>query len=87
MAQPLYAVKYLGAKSLQVGKTYTSADLLTEFSGATCLIMKTSGVSVSINGTDMFPIVLNDQSFLETGLSYTFNKDCIVAVGIYKVVS
>ena len=87
MAQPLYAVKYLGAKSLQVGITYTSANILTEFPSATCLIMKTSGVSVSINGTDMFPIVLNDQSYLEAGLSYTFNKDCTVAVGIYKAVS
>lgn len=86
MAQPVYAIKYIGAISVKGGTTYSSTTVLAQFPGATCLVMKTPDISVSVNGTDMFPIAYEDQSYIESGINYTFNKNCVIAIGVYKAV-
>jgi hypothetical protein len=82
MAQ-LKTFKYLGAMSVQAGKTYLSADMITKFPTATHTIIKTVGVEVSINGTDAFPITFDDTDAIATGKTYIFNINCIIAFGIY----
>lgn len=86
MAQPSYAIEYLGSVKALSGTTVTSASVLALFPTATVLKMKTPDVKVSINGGEQFDVDYNDESFLTTGKSYMFNKDCIIAVGIYKAI-
>lgn len=87
MAQPSYAIEYIGAIRAIRGKTYLSANILTQFPNATCMKMKSDGVSVSVNGTDAFLTSFNDESFITTGHTYIFDKDCTIAIGRYRVVS
>ncbi len=94
MAQPNYAIKYLGSILVEKGKSYTSADVLTAYSTATCLKMAnilndkpSEGVKVSINKSPAFTTYIGEESYIETGLSYVFSIDCILAVGQYKAVS
>ena len=84
MEQPTqFAIQYIAGISVKKGTVYTSASILSTYPTANVLKMKTSGVSVSINGTEMFQTSYDDESFIVTGLSYVFNKDCVVAVGKY----
>lgn len=87
MAQPSYAIEYIGAVEAKAGVPITSADLLAMYGTATVLKMKTKGVSVSVNNSPLFEVTYDDESYLVTGHTYKFNKDCIVAVGVYKVVT
>lgn len=87
MAQPNYAIDYLGAMKVDKGTQYTSASILTAYPTATVLKMKTKDVSVSINGGVQFLTSFDDESYLSTGKTYIFDKDCIVAIGIYKAIS
>ena len=87
MAQPLYAIEYLGAIEASKNTAVTSASVLTLYPTATVLKIKTARVSVSVDDSVMFPTDYNDESYLVTGHSYTFSKDCIVAVGIYRGVT
>lgn len=87
MAQPAYAIEYLGAMSAKANVVVTSASLLALYPTATVVKIKTSGVSVSVNNTDRFPVVYDDESYLKTGKTYLFSKDCVVAVGIYKAIT
>lgn len=88
MAQPSYAIEYLGAVEVQGGVSVSSSTISTAFPSATVLKMKTKDVKVSIDGGVQFDVVYDDESFLNsaTPKTYVFNKDCIIAVGIYKVV-
>ena len=85
MAQ-LHAIDYLGAMPVNKGQQYTSASIITAYPTATVLKIKTDGVSVSINGGVQFLTSFDDESYLSTGKTYIFDKDCIVAIGIYKVI-
>lgn len=85
MAQ-LHAIDYLGAMAVNKGQQYTSASIITAYPTATVLKMKTDKVSVSINGGVQFLTSFDDESYLTTGKTYIFDKDCIVAIGIYKVI-
>ena len=85
MAQ-LHAIDYLGALAVNKGQQYTSASIITSYPTATVLKMKTDKVSVSINGGVQFLTSFDDESYLATGKTYIFDKDCIVAIGIYKVI-
>lgn len=85
MAQ-LHAIDYLGAMSVNKGQQYTSASIITAYPTATVLKMKTDKVSVSINGGVQFLTSFDDESYLTTGKTYIFDKDCIVAIGIYKAI-
>lgn len=88
MANTLYAIEYLGAITATQGKMYNSSDIKTAFPTATVLKMKTKeGGSVSVNGSDMFPIDYNDENYLATGHTYIFERDCIIAVGRYVNIS
>lgn len=88
MAKTIYAIEYLGAISIKSGTMYTTASILAKYPTATVLKLKTeSGVKVSVNGTDMFTIVFDDETYLVTGHSYVFEKDCIVAIGRYVNIS
>ncbi len=86
MAQPSYAIEYLGAMFVKAETSVTSASVLTAFPGATVVKMKTAGVKAGVNGTDMFDITYDDESYLITGKTFIFSKDCTIAVGIYKAV-
>jgi len=86
MAQPSYAIEYLGAKELLAGTDYTTASLLSEFPNATVIRMKSSGIKVGINGGVMFPVDYGEESYLVTGKTFRFDNPCIVAIGIYKAV-
>lgn len=85
MAQ-LHAIDYLGALAVNKGQQYTSASIISAYPTATVLKIKTDKVSVSINGGVQFLTSFDDESFLTTGKTYIFDKDCIVAIGIYKAV-
>ena len=85
MAQ-LHAIDYLGALAVNKGQQYTSASIITAYPTATVLKIKTDKVSVSINGGVQFLTSFDDESYLTTGKTYIFDKDCIVAIGIYKAI-
>ena len=87
MAQPTYPVHYLGAVRCIGGQSYTSASVLTSYPTANCMIMKSENVSVSVNASDMFLTSFNDQSYIETGSTFVFDKDCTIAIGKYKAVT
>jgi len=86
MSQPIYAIEYLGAISASGGVAYTTASILALYPTATVLQMKTPDVQVGINGSVLFHITYDDTSYLTTGKTYYFDRDCVVAVGIYKAI-
>lgn len=85
MAQP-HAIDYLGAVAVSKGQQYTSASIKAAYPTATVLKIKTDKVSVSIDGGVQFLTSFDDESYLTTGKTYIFDKDCIVAIGIYKAI-
>lgn len=93
MAQPT-SIEYLGALVVKAGAQYTSDSILTTYPTATVIKIKpftldgykTIGVRANINGGAMFPVKYDDESFINIGKTYIFDKDCIIAVGIYKAV-
>ena len=86
MAKPHYVVEYLGAISAEKNKLVTSASVMTLFPTATMMKMKTEGVSVSVDGTDMFLTSFDDESFIASGKSFIFDKNCTIAIGKYVAV-
>lgn len=81
-----HAIDYLGALAVSKGQQYTSSSIISAYPTATVLKIKTDTVSVSINGGVQFLTSFDDESFLSTGKTYIFDKDCIVAIGIYKAI-
>ena len=86
MAQTSYAIVYIGAMNAKRDTSYSTADILTLFPTATVVKMKTEGVKASVNDTDYFDVGFDDETFLDTGHTYKFTKDCVIAIGIYKAV-
>ena len=87
MAQPHYAIEYMGAVALEGNKSYTSTGILTAFPTANVMKMKTAGVAVSMNGTAMFETNFDDESYISaTSKSYIFNKNCVIAIGKYVAI-
>ena len=87
MAKTMYAIEYLGALTVKQGQMYTSADVLAEYTTANVMKMKTSGVNVSVNNSDMFPLDVNDEIYLVTGHTYLFDRDCTIVVGRYVAIA
>ena len=87
MAKTMYAIEYLGALTIKQGQMYTSADILAKYNTANVMKMKTSGVNVSVNNSDMFPLDVNDEIYLVTGHTYLFDRDCTIAVGKYVAIT
>lgn len=85
MAQPT-CIEYLGSVYCTGGASVTTASILATYSTATALIMTTEGISVSINGSPMFPAKAGEITYMTTGKTYVFDKDCIIAVGIFKAI-
>ena len=83
MAQPHYIVEYFGAISTEKNKLVTSASVIALFPTANMMKMKTEGVAVSVDGTDMFLTSFDDESFITTGKSFIFDKNCTIAIGKY----
>jgi hypothetical protein len=87
MAQPNYAIEYIGAVEAKKNLEVTSTGLLATFPTATVIKMKTAGVRASVNDSVMFLVDYNDESYLVAGNKYMFDKDCVIAVGKYRVVT
>ena len=87
MAKTMYAIEYLGALTIKQGQMYTSADILAEYTTANVIKLKTSGVSVSVNYSDMFPLDINDETYLVVGHTYIFDRGCTIAVGKYVAIT
>ena len=87
MAKTMYAIEYLGAVSVKQGQMYTSAEVLAEYTSANVMKIKTNGVNVSVDNSDMFPLDINDETYLVTGHTYIFDRDCTIAVGRYVAIA
>lgn len=85
MAQNV-VIEHLGSIQVSAGASITTASIISQFPTATALMMITEGVSVSINATPMFLIEKYQESYLATGKTYVFNKDCQIVVGTYKAI-
>lgn len=87
MAVASYAVEILGSYECKAGVAIQYSAIKTAFSTATVTIMKTHDVSVSINGSPMFEATYDCQNYLSGTGTAVFNKDCILAVGLYRIVT
>lgn len=87
MAQPHYAIQYLGAVSIKGGQLYTSTEVINAYNTANMMKMKTKDVMVSVNGSDIFPVSYDDESYITSGHTYIFNKDCTIVIGKYVAVT
>jgi len=87
MAQPTYAIEYLGAIEAKKNQAVLSADVIGLYPSATVMKIKSDGVSVSVNNSVMFKTSFDDESYIRNGHTYTFSEDCIIAIGVYKVVT
>ena len=87
MAQPLYVVEYLGAVSIQSGQLYASTNVISTYPTANMMKMKTEDVKVSVNGSDMFPVTFDDESFITSGHTYIFDKNCTIVIGKYVAIT
>jgi len=82
MAQPTsFTIQFKGGVSVKAN-TPISGDFGTN----NVMVMKTDGASVSINGTDAFPISYDEVGYADPLSTYVFTKDCIIAYGIIKAV-
>lgn len=76
MANPSQPIlKYTGSATCVKGTPYLGST----FTLGNVMQMKTENVSVSLDGTDAFLISFDDYAYVDATVTYTFNKDCIVA--------
>jgi hypothetical protein len=88
MAQPHYAIMYMGSIDVEKGKSYNSTDILTDYPNATVMKIKTDNIKVSINGTSMFLTSFDDESYIPTtNTTYIFSDNCIIAIGKYMTIT
>lgn len=90
MAQPAYAIQYLGAYRVEANIAYTSASILAAYPTATVMKAKLddvkNSIKVSVNGAPMFEFTHNEEAYIVTGSTYTFSEAFTIAIGIYKAV-
>lgn len=86
MAKTNHAIEYLGAVEVKAGLQYLSDQILQEFPTATVMKMKTDDIEVGIDGGVRFHVTYDDESYVTAGKSYIFDKDCVIAIGVYKVI-
>lgn len=90
MAQPLYAIQYLGTVRVTKNIAYTTASILASFVGATVAKLSTDikndSVGITINGNVMAQFYDGEEQYVVTGFTFTFSKDCTMKIGIYKAV-
>ena len=90
MSQPQYAIKYLGTVRVTKNTPYTTASILSSFTGATVAKLSTDikgdSVGITIGSTPMATYYDGEEQYIETGLTFEFSKDCTMKIGIYKAV-
>jgi hypothetical protein len=86
MAQNL-AIEYFAGMSIKANTPITTAAVIAIYPTAQMMRMKTEGISVSINSTDMFLTHFDDEAYITTGKTYMFDKDCIISVGRFVAIA
>ena len=87
MSKPAIAIEYLGAIIVEPKKQYTSASVLTKYPTANVMKMKTSGIKAGVDGSDMFPVSYDDESYITTGRTFMFSDACTIAIGRYVAIT
>lgn len=87
MSQPAIAIEYLGAIVVEPRKQYLSADVKTKYPTANMMKMKTNGIKVTVDGSDMFPVSYDDESYITTGRTFMFSDACTIAIGRYVAIT
>ena len=83
MSKPAIVIEYLGAIVAEPRRQYTSASVLSKYPNATVMKMKTSGIKAGVDGSDMFTISYDDESYIATGRTFIFSDACTIAIGRY----
>ena len=84
-----FIVQYIAGMTVIKGNSYTTADVIATYPTATTMILKTkvskgeAPITVSIDGTDAFEITYDDPTYIETGNTFIFNKNCTIAIAKY----
>ena len=86
MAQPMYAVEYLGAIVAEPKKQYTSAEVLAQYPDANMMKMKSEGIKAGVDNSNMFPVSYDDESYITTGRTFIFSDTCTIAIGRYVAI-
>ena len=78
MAQPTYHVlKYVDVLSVTKGKVYAGSSITT----GSVMQMKTKNVDVILNSSGVsIPTTFDDLNYVDANTTYTFSKDCVVAI-------
>lgn len=87
MSKPAIAIEYLGAIIAGPRKQYTSASVISKYPTANVMKMKTSGIKVTVDGSDMFPVSYDDESYITTGRTFMFSDACTIAIGRYVAIT
>ena len=83
MSKPMYVVEYLGAIVAEPRRQYTSASVLALYPNATMMKMKSEGIRVGVDGSNMFPVSYDDESYITTGRTFIFSDTCTIVIGRY----
>ena len=87
MSKPAIAIEYLGAIIVEPRKQYLSADVKTKYPTANVMKMKTSGIKAGVDGSDMFTVSYDDESYIATGRTFIFSDACTIAIGRYVAIT
>ena len=87
MSKPAIVIEYLGAIIVEPRKQYLSADIKTKYPTATVMKMKTNEIKVTVDGSDMFPVSYDDESYIATGRTFMFSDACTIAIGRYVAIT
>ncbi len=90
MAQPSYAIRYLGTVRVTKNTPYTTASILSSFVGATVARLSTDikddSVGIALNNTPMSTYYDGEEQYIQAGDMFEFSKDCTLKIGTYKAV-
>jgi hypothetical protein len=78
MALKINLIKYTGAVVVPKGVTINGSG----YQSQSILKMKSSNVSVSVNGSPMFKVSFDDETLVDTTATYMFDSECTIAVGL-----
>ena len=87
MSKPEIAIEYLGALVVEPRRQYLSSDIKTKYPTATVMKMKTTGIKAGVDGSDMFPVSYDDESYITTGRTFIFSDVCTIAIGRYVAIT
>lgn len=87
MAAPFIVKEILGSIVIPANTTITTASILATFTTANMSKLKTEGVRVSIDGYPMFPATYDAEDYINTGHTQRFDKDTILLIGKYVVIT